>query len=191
MIWADDVDALRLLLDPVNNLKGEFKQVITAKDGEVIQESHGQFALQRPGYFWWHSAAPYDQTLVGSPTELWIYDPDLEQATLRSQDIHQGSSPVNILTGDVEQIREDFEVLKRDSRAQTEFTLTPKLLDRADYKAIVVKFKENSLSELVFTDKLSQITAVSFLQTVQNTELPKTLFEFTPPPGTDIIRDNP
>lgn len=187
--FADDLVALRSLLDPVEDLSGEFTQTIVNKEGELVQKSSGTFSLKRPGYFLWKSAEPFPQTVVGSPTQLWVYDPDLEQATVRENNIHDNNSPVNILTGDVDALKTAFDVAKETAKSTTDFILTPKKLDEANYESVLVRFKGEQLDAIHFTDKLAQTTAVQFAALKQNAKLDKQLFEFVPPPGTDVISD--
>lgn len=186
---ADDLAELRELLDPVQNLAGEFSQTIVDKSGKTLQQSTGKFSLKRPGYFYWESQEPFPQTIVGSPDKLWVYDPDLEQATVREQNLNDSRSPVAILTGDVDTLRNTFNVSKAPASPHTEFVLRPKQAGEANYEQVAVVFQNEALQAIRFTDKLQQTTSVQFSGLTQNGPLDATLFEFVPPPGTDIVSD--
>lgn len=189
VVWSDDLTDLKGLLDQVENLTGGFKQTITDKSGQLIQASEGSFSLKRPGYFYWHSEEPFQQTIIGSPDKLWVYDPDLEQVTIRKQNLNDSGSPVTILTGDMDSLKQNFKVAKTKNSTLMEFVLTPKAPDQANYQSVSVAFKDKSLRTIEFVDKLQQTTAVQFQDLKQNTQLDSTIFKFVPPPGTDIISD--
>ena len=55
--------------------------------------------FSRPGKFRWEYAKPYEQTIVGDGTRLWIYDKDLNQVTVRKLDRALGASPAALLAG--------------------------------------------------------------------------------------------
>ena len=51
-VWADDAgQRLTLALKQMDNLTTEFKQTLLDEDKNVVQQSRGTLALQRPGKF--------------------------------------------------------------------------------------------------------------------------------------------
>ena len=81
------------LLNKVQSMKANFIQTVYDKRGKVTQKSSGRMALQRPGKFRWDVAKPMPQLIIANGTKLWIYDPDLEQLTIRSIKKAAGESP--------------------------------------------------------------------------------------------------
>ena len=69
---------LRDALQNMDNLTAEFKQTLLDEDKNVIQQSRGTLALQRPGKFVWKYLDPFEQHIVADGSELWIYDVDLD-----------------------------------------------------------------------------------------------------------------
>lgn len=186
---ADDIGALRKLLDPLQTLSGDFEQTITTKKGELVQKTTGTFATKRPGYFLWQSAAPFEQTIVGSPKKLWIYDPDLEQCTIRNRNPNDKNSPVRVISGDLAELHLTFEIKKLTGGKQVRFQLAPKNVAQANYQSVQLSFAKDVLQSIKFVDKLDQTTHVIFSALKPNTALAANIFEFVPPAGTDIIRD--
>ncbi len=187
-LYAEDLERLRAIMDPIETLTGDFQQTITEKSGDTVQQSSGSFSLKRPGYFFWESAEPFAQTIVGTPDTLWVYDPDLEQVTERRQTLNDNTSPVSILTGDPAALKTRFEVELQEQGAQQSFTLTPKLKGEANYDHVVVVFEQQQLASIRFIDKLQQTTTVMLSNVKRNSPVEPGRFEFVPPAGTDIVR---
>ena len=78
-----------------NNKK--FTQTVTAppKQGQAAwtKTSTGSFVFMRPGRFRFDYQKPFPQTLVADGQTFWLYDPDIGQATARSQAQALGSTP--------------------------------------------------------------------------------------------------
>lgn len=186
--FADDVADLKQMLEPISTLKGEFSQSVKDKNGELIQATEGDFAIQRPGYFRWESAEPYPQLIVGTPEKLWVYDPDLEQATVREKQPYGQFNPSELLSGQVKGLAEQFEVNKRSEKAETLFILTPKKA-HPQYQTIELRFEGGEPTSFRFSDQLNQSTEVRFNEVQVNESLQSSLFDFIPPKGTDVLVD--
>lgn len=185
--FADAAQDLKNRLDAIQSLRGHFTQVLTDKAGANLQSSAGEFALQRPGYFLWQSEAPYEQTVIGTPEKVWIYDPDLEQVTVRASDQQADNSPARLLSGDLSELRSSYDVsAAADDKAA--FRLVPRGSE-SPYRYIEFTFKDDKLAALHFQDKLDQQTQIRFEQLQANTSIPADTFVFVAPEGTDVIVD--
>ena len=176
-------------LDGIQSMQGQFEQVVTGQQGETIQTSSGEFTVKRPGYLRWHSFDPFAQIIIGTPEKLWIYDPDLEQATLRAPQDEQEGNPAQLLSGDLQGIEDYFVVTEPPNEKGRVFELQPKS-DQATYKKITFYFLEGALEAFEFVDRMDQMTRVQFSDLETNVEVPVSVFEFEPPRGTDIIVDD-
>lgn len=185
--FADAAQDLKERLDTVQSLKGRFTQVLTDKSGAKLQSSTGEFALQRPGYFLWKSEEPYEQTVIGTPEKVWIYDPDLEQVTVRGSEQQADNSPARLLSGDLSELRSTYEVSAKPNDKEA-FHLVPRTAD-SPYRFIEFTFSGDKLAALYFQDKLDQKTEIHFEQLKTNITIPADTFVFTAPEGTDVIVD--
>lgn len=185
--WAEPAQELKALLDDIDSLQGTFSQTVKDGQGELMQSGEGSFALQRPGYFLWESEQPFAQTIIATPTTVWVYDPDLEQATRRSATRETGN-PAALLSGELQDLEAEFRVQRSDHQDEATFTLVPKQKD-AQYREIVLRFSNGTLAGLDFSDPLQQTTRIDFVQLTTNPELDESVFIFEPPEGTDIIID--
>ncbi|MEO6927089.1 MAG: outer membrane lipoprotein chaperone LolA, partial [Rhodanobacter sp.] len=69
----------------LHSLTGHFSQTLTNANGQAAKTSSGTLALEAPREFRWDTLAPYKQTIVADGGRVWMYDPELEQVTVRKQ----------------------------------------------------------------------------------------------------------
>jgi hypothetical protein len=96
-------------------LSGNFSQTLTDPNGKTSKTSSGTLVLEAPHQFRWDTLAPYKQTIVADGSRVWLYDPDLEQVTVRKQSSEEAQSPLTVLT-DLSQLDKDFKVTGLYSR---------------------------------------------------------------------------
>ncbi len=183
---ANDAELLAKKLGGLDTLAGKFKQTLSDDKGDILQDSSGDFTLQRPGYFHWETKEPFPQLLVTNLKNIWLYDPDLEQVTVRQYTEAVAQTPALLLSGDVSKIESQYHVKKQ---SDARFILMPKLADEL-FVELVVEFSGEELSAMHLKDSLDQTTIFAFFDTRYNHEVSKEMFEFTPPEGTDIIIGN-
>lgn len=183
--WADATDELSQLLQPLESLSGKFRQTLTDERGEVLQKSSGDFSVQRPGKLRWKTGEPFPQLLVTNNKQLWLYDPDLEQVTIRPVDDRIKETPALLLGGKVKEIRSSFNV----SSEKGAYHLTPKRAE-APFKTMEIRFGDDGMpSAMTVRDSMGQITEIEFSGMTANPELSAAIFNFEPPAGTDVIKD--
>lgn len=189
-MYADDVKSLQSLLQPMHSLQGHFVQKQFDADGELLQQSDGKFSLQRPGKFSWHTVAPFEQELISNGQTLWLYDPDLEQVSIKKVDASMQQTPAVILSGNAEQLSESFTVVELASADADirQFTLQSRQAEPV-FEQLILTFKDNLLSDLNVHDSLGQLTQFSLQQVSANNTLSAQVFEFVIPAGTEVISD--
>src|SRR5690349_15655241 len=96
---AASVDALKSLLNQTTTARARFAQTVMDKNQKTIQQATGTMEFARPGRFRWEYVKPYEQTIVGDGSRLWVYDKDLNQVTVRKLDRALGASPAALLAG--------------------------------------------------------------------------------------------
>jgi outer membrane lipoprotein carrier protein len=174
----------------LHSLKGHFTQTLTDASGQGAKSSSGTLALEAPREFRWDTLAPYKQTIVADGSRVWLYDPELEQVTVRVQSTEEAHSPLTVIT-DLKQLDRDFKVTEQGERdGLVWLRLTSKAKDpQFDYADL--GFDAKGLGRMVFRDQLGAITDIRFSDWQRNVALPASTFNFTPPPGADVIGDLP
>lgn len=174
----------------LHSLTGHFSQTLTDLNGHTSKNSSGTLALQAPRQFRWDTLAPYKQTIVADGSRVWMYDPELEQVTVRVQSSEEAHSPLTVLTN-LKQMDKDFKVVEQgehDGLVWLRLSSTAKdpQFDYAD-----LGFDANGLARMTFRDQLGSTTDIRFSGWQRNAPIPPATFNFVPPKGADVIGDAP
>ena len=177
---------LREFLAGLKSFSAGFEQKLYSEFDEELEHSVGTVYIQRPGKFQWAYFEPYTQSIISDGAALWIYDEDLQQATVKDATHSLGDSPASILDGSGD-IDVHYVVLNTGVQAGVEWLeLTPRDAD-SDYTTLRLGFSGSTLSGMVMFDNLGQRTEITFKDARRNKKLDPALFDFTPPAGLDVI----
>jgi outer membrane lipoprotein carrier protein len=169
-----------------SSFEADFEQRVSDGHGRLIETSSGKFAIRRPDRFRWDYLQPHEQTIVADGRLLWIYDPDLEQVTVRLQQQSLGGTPASLLAGDGE-LRNRFRAEKIEKIGAIDWlTLVPKTKD-TDFKKVRLALKGSQLQAIELVDKLGQFSKLEFSRVKRDVAVDDKRFAFTPPPGADVI----
>ena len=190
---SEDSARLEQLLAGTSAYRAEFEQVVMNRFGEALQTSTGRMHLLRPGRLRWQVDEPYPQLVLADGESLWVYDPDLEQATVRPLAAAIEGSPGVFLTGMTDDVASHFEVHRAEPAVPGGlcFVLTPRDQTSAFRDATLTFSVEGVLVGLDIADHLGQTTRIGFTDGELNPLLESELFEFEAPPGIDVIGDVP
>ena len=178
---------LNALLQSVSSLQAQFSQQSYDPKGKATQTLSGEMKVKRPGFFRWETQSPSKQLIVANGSVVWVYDPELEQATKQKMDKQVGYTPALLLSGDSKQLDAAFSVSEDASSAgDSVFTLKPRDKD-ALFDTLRVSFHGHDLSGMSLLDNLGQKTEIHFDKVKLNPSLSAATFEFSPPTGTDVI----
>ncbi len=174
----------------LHSLTGHFSQTLTDANGNTSKTSAGTLAMLAPRQFRWETLTPYKQTIVADGGRIWMYDPELEQVTVRLQSTEEAHSPLTVLT-DLKQLDSNFKVEERgehDGLLWLRLTSTSKnpQFDYAD-----LGFDAHGLARMTFRDQLGSTTDIHFADWQRNPTIPQGTFTFVPPKGADVIGDVP
>jgi outer membrane lipoprotein carrier protein len=173
-------------LENVTTLSGHFEQQLIDADDNVIEESSGTLDIRRPGQFRWSYSDPYEQVLIADGLNMWSYDVDLEQVTVKAQAEALSSTPALLLGGSTD-VLEDFNYVGSFEDRGTEWVLLrPKDTESGFYK-VELGFTDGKLSRMLFGDNLEQTTLIALVDVAFNEPIDESVFNFTPPDGVDIV----
>src|SRR3546814_5974844 len=101
-------------------------------NGKLKETSSGRVALSAPRLFRWEYVKPYEQLVIADGSKVWVYDPDLAQATVRPQGAEEQNSPLATLI-DPARLDSDFNVAETGAQGGLDWLeLTPKEEDRSE-----------------------------------------------------------
>ncbi|HLT14501.1 MAG TPA: outer membrane lipoprotein chaperone LolA [Marinobacter sp.] len=182
-------EKLSTILRSYETYQADFIQIVVGESGSRIQETRGSLKAKRPGLFYWETGAPLSQFIVSDGEVVEVYDPDLEQVTIHKLDDRVQTTPALLLSGEVENLDETYEVSQRTLGEDTqEFTLIPRGADSL-FVSLRLSFYEGELQEMRMEDSLSQISILSFDDIVLNQSIDKSAFRLEYPEEVDVIRD--
>jgi len=182
------LERLRAFVRETQTARASFLQTVTDKNGHLVQQVSGEFAIARPGKFRWSVDKPYQQLLVGDGERVGIYDPDLNQVVKRRNDQALGSTPAALLAGrdDVERAFDWRDLPPADGLDW--LGATPKDKESA-FSDIRLGFDASGLAALEIWDNFGQRTRITLTGLQRNPKLAPELFRFTPPKGADVVGD--
>ena len=185
------VQQLSAQLQAMNSLSAHFKQTINDNAGTLLQQAEGSLTVKRPRRFHWLTEQPYEHLVVTDGKELWLYDIDLEQITRQAFSADLDKAPALLLSGEVDEISKQYKVAVTEAADKTlTFTLTPNEPDNL-FKQLTISFNNRQLLGMKLKDSFEQLTVIEFSDLKLNADIPDSLFEFIPPDGIDVIRDEP
>lgn len=187
---ADAVDTLKAFVRDVKSAQADFTQTVTSPDGKKVRKSQGQFAFQRPDHFRFSYTKPYEQVIVGDGKQVWLFDADLNQVTVRPIGQALGATPAALLAG--KGLEHDF-TLKALPSAQAPSPdllwaeALPKEKD-GQYQSIRVGFRSGTLAALEIIDGFGQRSRLDFSRLQANAFLGPQTFVFKAPPGAEVLQ---
>ena len=195
LLWTSSVPAeptlpaeLSAFSDGLKTLQGQFVQEVYAPDGQIKERTEGEVALAAPRQFRWDYRGELPQTIVADGNRVWIYDPELEQVSVRLQSHEEESSPLAALIDPGVLQQQYFVTSTADGAGGHNIELTPRK-ESQGFSTARLRLKQGQLLEMEFSDQLQQRSVIRFSQWTRNAALAPDLFQFTPPEGVDVIGD--
>lgn len=187
--------ALDRFLAGLATLRVEFSQSLTDGRGRQVESLTGSLVVVRPGRFRWEvrpapraGAAPAEvtQLMVADGRNVWFFDRELEQVTVKPAGNALTATPALLLSGTVE-LRTAFELRDTGTREGLAWVqVTPRRAD-AEFREARLGFEGGELRRMEIDDKLGQKAVLVFGRAQRNAPVAAAETSFTPPPGVDVI----
>jgi outer membrane lipoprotein carrier protein len=200
-------------LEHLKTLKVTFLQTVADAHGAEVGRSTGTLIVERPGKFHWEiqpqatppagassqgatsqgvtaahgNASTGGQVMVSDGRNLWYYDRDLQQVTVRPMTAALSATPAMLLSGTVD-VREHFTETAAGKRDGLDWVYVEPRSTEADFKSALFGFDgKGTLQRMILEDKLGQIVTIIFQDVQVNVAVPADALTFTPPKGADVI----
>jgi len=184
-------DTARAKLDAfakgISAISADFEQQVHDPNGGG-KDSRGTLALKAPRQFRWQVTKPHEQLIVADGEKVWIYDPDLEQVTVRAQGSEEAHSPLTVLT-DLSQLDRDFTATEHGERDGLSWLRLKSKDKEPQFEHADLGFDASGLARMAFKDTLGNETEIRFARWQRNPKLATDAFKFTPPKGVDVVGD--
>jgi len=188
MAFADEAAELTALLDDIDTLRADVRQVVTEADGDVLEESRIRFVLKRPDGFYWETTEPWPELIVTDGETLWHYQPDLWQLTIDDWQQEESELAAQLLGGHTGRLTEEYTVEHHpdSTPAQRVFLLQPR--DPGSmYEQLQLHFENGVLAAIEVDQTNGQRTMWEFSATTVNEPVNDARFRFELP--DDVDRD--
>ncbi len=172
----------------LHSLQGSFTQTVYDAHGNITGSSRGTLALQGPRLFRWQVTDPYPQLIVADGNKVWVYEPDLQQVTVRDQGATEAHSPLTVLT-DLSQLDKEFTTTDAGTREGLEWLRLVSKAKEPQFEYAEIGFDAAGPRRMLFKDTLGNRTEIAFSGWQRNPVLPAGTFAFVPPRDADVVGD--
>ncbi len=192
-LTAEEVaDKVQATYRSFSDLHAGFVQRATNRLSGVTQEASGRLFLKWPGKMRWEYESPEPRLFLIDGKTLWSYSPVERQAVAQDVSGAISTSPIGILFG-LSSLRRDFRVraiLHAGAKDSQEYLLdlAPRGQDLSFKRVILAVDRERFLIQRLTVFDLYGNTIIVDLSELQvNPGLKDSLFQFSAPPGTDVV----
>lgn len=172
-----------------SSLRADFQQHLHDTHGALLRRSSGRLWVQRPGRLRWEIFAPFAELLTGDGTTLWLWDPDLQQVSIRPYDQRLTQTPAQLLLGArVEDLQDDYHIAVEHEQTLSHYRMRPAEADGL-LRELQLMLHGNRLHSLVVLDSIGQRTLISFQAVEYDLPMAQDLFRFQIPEGADVLTE--
>lgn len=183
---ADGISSLKKFYAETRSMRADFYQIVTDKQGRKVQEVYGQMQLQRPNKFRWDYNKPFEQQIISDGNQVWLYDTELAQVTVRELGKALGSSPAALLAGE-DGLDKNFKLTNAYRKGNLDWVSTTPVDSDVGFNKISLGFKADKLQEMDLVDSFGHETRIVFSKIEQNVAFDGKTFLFKPPKGVDVV----
>lgn len=183
---ADGSASLKNFYEKTQALRADFHQIVSDKKGQKIQDVYGQMQLKRPNKFRWDYNKPFEQQIISDGKQVWLYDTELAQVTVRELSKALGASPAALLAGE-DGLDKNFKLVSAYRKDKLDWvSANPKDKD-SGFDNISLGFKDDVLQEMIMLDSFGHLTKIVFTNLEANPVIDAKTFLFKPPKGVDVV----
>jgi outer membrane lipoprotein carrier protein len=182
---ADALQSLREFSTDVRSARAAFTQTVTSPDGKRTKTSAGEFEFARPDRFRFAYTRPFEQLIVGDGQKVWIFDPDLNQASSRRMSQAVGATPAALLAG--ASLEKNFDLSALPDRDGLSWVQALPKSKEGTFQSISIGFRGAQLAAIELVDNFGQRSSLRFEAVEVNASVDPARFHFNPPPGAEIL----
>ncbi len=178
--------------EKTNDFEANFRQEYLGK-GMKQSKGEGKVYFKKKGMMRWDYTVP-KQKMISDGRTLWYYQPEEKQVLVSDvSKFLKEKTPLAFLAGEGNLSR-DFNLLNvNESVSQKEDNYVVELAPKEPFatltKLILTVDKKNyNILQADVVDELGNVTRTRFTELKTNVGLSNSFFQFTIPPGTDVIK---
>lgn len=178
-----------------NTLAADFTQVASSITGRHQRHGAGTLFLMKPGRMRWNYTKPDKQVLVCDGQTISMYFAKEHQMVVNSAKQYLEADVTYSFFAGTGDILRDFEAMAPDPKEQEQMgsayqiKIVPKHgRSQVDFINLWVDAESFLLKRIRVTDKFGSQTDITFSHIRRNIKMDPAVFNFTPPQGTEIIK---
>uniref|UniRef100_Q31HL2 Outer-membrane lipoprotein carrier protein n=1 Tax=Hydrogenovibrio crunogenus (strain DSM 25203 / XCL-2) TaxID=317025 RepID=Q31HL2_HYDCU len=169
----------------LNTFSAKFEQTQPDESLFAMNRSTGYFSMKRPGQLLWVYEKPEPQKIISDGRNVWVYDVDLDQATVRALANVEADFPLSWLLYK-EPLSERFNIIPGSIKDGVSwYNLTPK--EGTFFQSLEVAIADGKMVQIWMYQNADNVTKVVFNDIRQNQPVRDQQFDFQPPKGVDVI----
>ena len=181
--------------EKMEDYEAEFKQESKTKTLQRRKKSMGRLYFKKPDKMRWSYLEPEPRDIYLTGKEMMIYLPLRNTVIKQSlKDVLPGTAPAQLFMGGAT-LKKTFEITLANPDLQKEGSYCLKLIPKKKGKMSVEEIllwigtKDYLPRKSESSDILGNITKLYFFKGKTNVKLDKGIFEFKPPPDTEIVEN--
>ncbi|MGH8230488.1 MAG: outer membrane lipoprotein chaperone LolA [Steroidobacteraceae bacterium] len=183
-------------LDGLRSLRTVFTQTVTDAHGDRTETGTGTMEVVRPGKFRWDyrpstgaavKGSNSGQLLVADGKNLWFYDRELAQVSVKPMAAALSATPVMLLSGTPAELHDSFDISADGSHDGLDWVSVKPRSAEADFSHAELGFGHGRLERMLVNDRLGQTVQLDFTRSERNAHVDAAELQFTPPAGVDVI----
>ncbi|HLX74216.1 MAG TPA: outer membrane lipoprotein chaperone LolA [Terriglobales bacterium] len=187
---AEEVDSH---YNHLRTLQANFTEIY--RGNGISREESGTLWLKRPGKMRWNYQQPRQKLFTSNGKEAWFYVPGEQQARKTPmKKLEDLRSPLGYLLGKTK-LQKEFEALSLApdvaplQSGDTVLRGVPRFMQMVN-QVIMEIGPESRIVRLVVDGADGSTTEYRFEEQKENVEMADSLFQFTPPPGVQVIEED-
>ncbi len=174
-------------LEKIDFFSAKFSQKIFDESGTELQEGSGQLSVSKPNLVNWETKLPDESLIVSDGSNLWFYDPFVEQVSVYTLESAIANTPILLITNNDTKLWQDYNVSQLDDNRY----LIEAIKENSRVKSLELAFErsdsteKNNISEKLIAfnilDATGQLSIISLSE--HDNETNTDLFSFTVPEG--------
>ena len=183
--------------DQAGSFKTWFRQETRQAGTGHGDTASGVMYFQKPSRMRWQYESPPDQKkeVISDGSQVWVYIPDDAVAMVYPLRQMLRSDLVLRFFSGIGEVTQDFQLSWQrppDAGVSYVIKLEPRR-PQAELKRLILTINPQTyvVENLEFNNSLGEETSFAFSRTTLGVKQPPAFFTFSPPPGVQVVRENP
>ena len=168
-------------LAKIDFFSANFSQKIFDESGNELQQGSGQLSVSKPNLVNWETKLPDESLIVSDGSNLWFYDPFVEQVSVYSLENAIANTPILLITNNDPKLWQDYNV----SQSADNRYLIAAINENSRVKSLELAFETiDDVEKLVAFNILDATGQLSVISLSEHIHKPTAdLFSFSVPEG--------